>query len=325
MGHTVFLSFDESKLVSHIKVYENHLNQKIHLIPVSHIGTKEYFQNIVEYVGNEIPCIYENIKLGSEGDTAYKSITNLEDLIEYYNVRYGKIWQEFNSLNKKFYRKYISKEVKEIHKLVQQEVKKSNKQINQIYGLCKKSYFNMIVTYLIQFYWCEIFKLEHQMIAIDYESDIPNRSNWCHGDLNYEAPEDNTNLKETLKNLLSNPTQNLVNELEKEKTIVLGMLLATINFSRKNTYSQRRRELATLLIDSMTTQYLEFENSSPEFLLKMRNVIVEEGISSLLEDFDEIMVFYGAMHMINIEKFLLNEGFKLIKEESFEVFNVVNS
>ena len=322
MEYTIFLSFDESKLISHIKVYENHLKQKIHLIPVSHIGTNEYFQNIVEYVGNHIPCIYENIKLGSEGDTSYKSITNLEDLIDYYNVRYGKIWQEYNSLNKKFFRRFISKEVKNLHKLVQQEVKKSNEQINQIYELCKKSYFNMIVTYLIHFYWCEIFKLEHQMITIDYENDIPNRSNWCHGDLNYEAPEDNTNLKEMLKKLLTNPTQNLVNELEKEKTIVLGMLLATINFSRINTYSQRRRELATLLIDSMTTQYQEFEKSSPEFLLKVRNAIVEEAISSLLEDYNEVMVFYGATHMISIENFLLNQGFNYIDENQFEVFNI---
>ena len=325
MEHSTFLSFDESKLVSHIKIYENHLKQKIHLIPVSHIGTKEYFQNILEYVGENIPCIYENIKIGSEGDNSYKSIKNLEDLIEYYYVRYGKVWQEFNSLNKKFFRKYISKEVKNLHKLVQQEVKKSNKQIKQIYELCSKSYFNMIVTYLMQFYWCEIFKLEHQMIAIDYENDIPNRSNWRHGDLDYGTPKDNTNLKETLKNLLTNPTQNLISEVEKEKTIVMGMLLATINFSRISSVSQRRRELATLLIDAMTTQYQEFENFSPEFLLKMRNRIVEEAISSLLEDYNEVMVFYGASHMISIEKFLLNEGFKLENEELFKVFDIGNS
>ena len=180
----------------------------------------------------------------------------------------------------------------------------------------------MIVIYLLQFYWCEIFKLDHQMITIDYEKDIPNRSNWWHGDVNYNTPEDSTQLKETLKKLLTNPTQNLISELEKEKTIVLGMLLATINFSRINSYSHRRRELATLLIDAMTTQYQEFENFSPEFLLKMRNAIVEEAISSLFEDYNEVMVFYGATHMISIENFLLNQGFNYIDENQFEVFNI---
>lgn len=329
MENSVFLSFDESKLVSHIKIYENHLKQKIHLIPVCHIGTKEYFQNIVAYVGEEIPCIYENLKFGSIDDKSYKSSKTLDDLIEFYYENYyqsyDKHGQEYKSLLKNFYKKYTSKEVKKLHKLVRKEVFKSSNKIIQIFDLCEKTNFNLFNTYVLQVYWCEMLGLEHQMMTIDYENDILNRNNWCHGDLDFSKIKDKTNLEEKIKQILINPTQQLINESEKERTMVMGTLLVTINFYRMDNCTQRRRELATLLIENMTTIFQDFENSSPEIVLKTRNTIVEKGISILLEEFNEIMVFYGAMHMISIEKFLLNEGFKLISEESFEVFNVDNS
>ena len=72
----------------------------------------------------------------------------------------------------------------------------------------------------------------------------------------------------------------------------------------------------------MKTHYQAFEEQSPELLLKMRNTIVERGISILLEDFDEIMVFYGAMHMIGIETFLINNDFVFKNEIQFEVFSI---
>ena len=57
MTDSGFLSFDGDSLFSHIKIYENQSNQKIHLIPVSHIGKEEYFHELVEYVGNTT-CIF---------------------------------------------------------------------------------------------------------------------------------------------------------------------------------------------------------------------------------------------------------------------------
>jgi hypothetical protein len=322
MENSVFLSFDGSKVVSHIKIYENDLKQKIHLIPVCHIGTYDYFQNIVTYVGEDIPCIFENVKLGSESDKPHKPIKNLDDLIEIFSITYDKFWQEYKSLIKRSYRKFSGREVKKLHKLVRREVYKSNKKIMQIYELCEKTNFGITNVILIQVYWCEILELEHQTIAIDYENDIPNRSNWCHGDVNFEALKNKADLSEVIKQVLTNPTQKQISEIQKERYLVMQSILESINLYRIGDSSQRRKELATMLTDAMTTQYQALENQSPEFLMKMRNTIVESGISILLQDFNEIMIFYGAMHMIPIEKFLLDAGFKLRSEERFEVFDV---
>ena len=44
----------------------------------------------------------------------------------------------------------------------------------------------------------------------------------------------------------------------------------------------------------------------------------------LLKD-NEIMVFYGASHMIGIEKFLLENGFSYESQKKFEVFKISRS
>jgi hypothetical protein len=212
--------------------------------------------------------------------------------------------------------------LKKVLKLLQQEAHKSNKKIIQIYELCKKTNFSLINATVIQAYWCEIFKLEHQMRAIDYENDIPNRSNWVHVDLNLNLEENKTDQIEKVLQVLKNPTQAVIDETEKERSFIIGTLINTINLSQMSECSQRRKEFANMIIDTMTTQYHAFENVSPEFLLKKRNTIVEKGISTLLEDFDEITVFYGAVHMIGIENHLFNKGFKVINEKCFEVFDI---
>lgn len=163
--------------MSHVKMYENNLNKKVHLIPVCHFGTKDYFHNIMAYVGEEIPCIFESIKLGSELDKSYKPIKTLDDLIEVYSIIYDKFWEEFSSLIKKFNKKYVGKDIKKLHELVKREVYNSNDKIIKIYELCEKVNFSLTSMTLIQVYWSEILNLDYQFIAIDYENDIPNRSN----------------------------------------------------------------------------------------------------------------------------------------------------
>jgi hypothetical protein len=322
MENSVFLSFDGSKLVSHIKIYENNSKQKIHLIPVCHFGTYDYFHDIVAYVGEDIPCIFENIKIGSELDKSHKPLKNLDDFIEIYSNIYDKFWNECETLIKKFNKKYVGKEIKQLQKLAKREVYKSNDKIMQIYELCEKVNFSITSMLLIQVYWAEILDLEHQFMAIDYENDIPSRSNWCHGDLNFGAVQNKLNITELTKQALTSPTQTQISETQKEMSLILQAILGAIQLCQLNPVSQRRKEIAEVLIDSMKTENQAFEEQSPEFLLKTRNMIVERGISIFLEDFDEIMVFYGAYHMIAIEQFLLGGGFELKAEKCFDIFDI---
>ena len=322
MQNISFLSFEGGKLLSHVKIYENESNHKIHLIPIVHIGTKDYFHNIVEYVGDDIPCIYESMGFASNGDESHNIKRNLDDLIEFYSNEYDLMWKDHDSFIKKFHRKYTSKELKKVLKLIRQEAYKSNKKIIRIYELCNKTNFSLINGNIIQIYWCEILRLEHQMMAIDYEIDIPNRSNWVRADLNFKLEQNKTEQIEKILEVFKNPTQTVLDEIEKERSFIMGTLINTINLSQMNKCSQRRKEFAKMTIDTMTTQYHAFENVTPEYLIKQRNIIVEEGISTLLEDFDEVAVFYGAVHMIGIEKYLFNKGFKVINQKCYEVFDI---
>ena len=77
-----------------------------------------------------------------------------------------------------------------------------------------------------------------------------------------------------------------------------------------------------MIIDVMTKSYEAYEKMNPELLMKTRNTLIENSILDLIAENNEIMVFYGASHMINIEKFLLGVGFLFESQKKFEVFNI---
>jgi hypothetical protein len=319
--NSIFISFDGAKLVSHIKTYENDVNQKIHLIPVVHLGTAEYYYNILAYVGS-IPCLYESVKFGPESNKPREPVKNVDDYIELYSISCDKVWNEYNSLISNFNRKFLSKDVKKLHKFVRKKVHKSNDKLRQIYELCKKTNFSFSNVMMIQLYWCEILKLEHQWTAIDYENDISKQSNWIHTDIDLEGIQDQKDVKEAIRRILTSPTSEEISQIQKEMYSIIGMIWQSVELYRMLDSSQRRRELANTLIDMMTTQYQVLETQAPELLLNTRNVMIEDSIINQIEDNNELMIFYGAIHMISIEKFLLDAGFKFKTEDHFEVFDI---
>jgi len=50
--------------------------------------------------------------------------------------------------------------------------------------------------------------------------------------------------------------------------------------------------------------------------------MIEEQVLDLIEDHEEIVVFYGMAHMIAVERFLLEQGFSFKTQQSFEVFKI---
>ncbi|MFX1388723.1 MAG: hypothetical protein ACFE9Z_01510 [Promethearchaeota archaeon] len=320
MENKSFISLDGNKVLSHVKIYESDFNHKIHLIPVIHIGTADYFLNIVEYVG-EIPCIFENLKLGRKNSEFDKPIKNIDDFIESYSKISEKKWREYDSLIKKFIRKYISKDIKKLHKTIRNLVNELNGKLKTIYELCEKTNFDLSNLLMIQLYWCEILKLKHQFVVIDYVNDIPNRRNWIHTDLNFEKLMDQENLKEIINQFFKDPTQQQVIEAQKQMKLVLLSIFQSLQFIKTDDISQRRREFARIIIDEVAIQYKAFENLSPKLLFNVRNEMIANVVLDLLENEEEIMIFYGATHMIFIEKMLLDAGFKPKTEKLFEIFN----
>ena len=319
MNDSEFLSFDGDSLFSHVKIYENDANQKIHLIPVSHVGKKEYFQELVEYVGNT-PCIFEFLRINS--NDVDDNIKNIDDYLEIYGPLCEELWQKYKKMIRAFYKNFLSKELNQFRKKVKKQVKKSNDKLRKIYEYSEKSRFSFPNISLLQLYWCELLKLDHQFVALDFKNDIQHRPNWIHTDLNIEQLNENDDLSEAAVQLFTNPSPAQLQEVEKEINVVLSSILELIHAYQIPSYTIRRMNFAAMLIDVMANYYKVFEEMSPELLLTTRNLLIENKIIELLVENTEVMVFYGASHMINIEKFLFKEGFSPKAFKKFEVFNI---
>ncbi|MFW9829634.1 MAG: hypothetical protein ACFFEY_18825 [Candidatus Thorarchaeota archaeon] len=321
MENSEFLSFNGISLLSHCRIYENDLNQKVHLIPVCHFGTVKYFYNLLLYIG-DVPCIFENLNLNADDKSVYENIRDIDDYIEVYSIECEQIWQKYNKLLKNFYKKFLTKELKKLRKYIKKELKQSNEKIKKIYDLSEKTRFSFPNLIMIQLYWCELVNLVHQFIAIDYKNDIMHRPNWIHTDLNLGELKEQVDISEFLIELLTSPTPEQLAELQKEMHLVMLSILELLQIERIADVSQRRQELAVRLTNVMSQNYEKFESLNPEILLKTRNTLIEDSILNLIENNNELMVFYGATHMIGIEKFLFAEGFKYKADKTFEVFKI---
>lgn len=319
MKDSGFLSFDGDSLFSHIKIYRNEAKQKIHLIPISHIGKTEYFHELVEYVGKKT-CMFEYLTTGSE--SVANRIKNLDDYLALYKPRCEEFWQKYKKFILSYYKNFISKDLNKFRKDVKKAAKKSNEKIRQIYEYSEKTKFSFPNLQMIQLCWCELIKLDHQFLVLDFKNDILNRPNWIHTDLNIEELNKDVDMEELMMQLLTNPNLAQISETQKEINVVLNSILELIEISQIPSYSLRRMNFASMIIDVMTKSYETYEKMNPELLMKTRNKLIETSILDLITDNNEFMVFYGASHMINIEKFILKEGFSFESQKKFEVFNI---
>ncbi|MHA1233645.1 MAG: hypothetical protein ACTSO6_00340 [Promethearchaeota archaeon] len=323
MNKTTFLSFDGTSLFSHCSTYHNGDSKRVCLIPVVHLGNSSYFQNLVEYVGNR-PTIFEYLKFASIDQDIKISIKSFEKYMEANASATENFYNAYKKLLNNFYKKKFSKDIKALWKLVKREVKNSDNKIKQIYEFSEKTRFTIQSLTPIQLYWAEIMNLSHQCIAIDYENDILNRSNWILTDLDIGELLENVDIHELLKYILTEPSKEVLNEVLKEINIILESILGCVELANLLNVSQRRERLATWLMVSTSQQYKIVEETSPEFILNMRNNKVEDSILEILEKNDEVMVFFGVTHMRGIERFLIDNGFTFKFEEPFEVFRIGN-
>ena len=316
-----FLDYDGTSLFSNCVVYQNEKNKKVYLLPVIHVGSTQYYSGMQAYIENRI-CIYEKLKLTSSDTNLQKPIKSLDEYIALSSPGIEGFWERYEKLLKKFYKKFLTRDVKKLWKMVKKEFKNFDDKIRLIYDSCVKSGFGIQNLFPIQLYLCEIMNLEHQQIAIDYENDIPYRSKWIHVDLDFEEMTENVDLNELVEEILTKPSPEILDILLKEIRLLLTNILAMVEFKNIPEISKRRELLANGIIQGLTQQFEEIKNNTPEYLLETRNSMIEEQVLDLIEDHEEIVVFYGMAHMIAVERFLLEQGFSFKTQQSFEVFKI---
>lgn len=321
LKNTSFLSFDGTSLISHCCTYHNEDSKKVCLIPVVHLGDLEYYQNLDNFIGNR-QTIYENMKfiIDKKGEKQIE-LKNFDDYMEQIIPSTEEFYSKYKILLNNFYKKFLSKDIRKLLKSVKKLVEISDDRIKKMYDMSEKTRFNLQSLPPIQLYWTEIMNLTHQFTALDYQNDINNRKNWIYADLDIGKLMEDVDLDELLKKILTEPSKFQLNEILKEIEIILLSILQTIEFSNLLTISQRRERLATLLMIPISQQQKTIENASQN-TFNIRNNLVEKSIGEVLEKNDEVVIFFGALHMIGIEAFLIENGFTYIAEEPFKVFDI---
>jgi len=316
-----FLDYDGISLFSNCVVYQNEKNVRVHLLPVIHIGEVSYYAELMNYIQNRI-CVFEKLNFATSKQSLQKSPKSLDEYIELASPGTEEFWEQYNKLLNKFYKKYLSRDVKSLWKKIKKCSKYFDEKIKIIYDCCVKSGFGIQNIMPIQLYLCEIMNLDHQMTAIDYVDDIPHRTNWIHTDLDFEKITENVNLNDLVEEILTDPTPEILEVLMQQMSFVLINILGIVEFKMASEVSQRRELLANGLIEGLTQQFEEILNYAPDYIMEDRNSMVEEQILKLIENHEEIVVFYGVAHMSAIEKFLIEQGFSLKTQQSFEAFKI---
>ncbi|MBY9011236.1 MAG: hypothetical protein KGD70_02560 [Candidatus Lokiarchaeota archaeon] len=316
-----FLNYDGSSLFSNCLVYQNQNNVQVHLLPVIHIGEAIYYADLLNYIQNRI-CIYEKINLASSNAEQQNFAKNLDEYLEIASPGIEEFWSQYKKLLKKFYNKFLTREVKSIWKMVKKEFKNFDDKIQKIYDDCIKSGFGIQNLYPIQLYLCEIMNLDHQILAIDYISDIPHRINWIHTDLDFDKITENVDLVELIEEMLTEPSPETLKILLKQIRLLLTNILGMVEFKKTPKVSKRRELLANGLVHLLTQQFEEVKKNTPDYILEGRNSLIEEQILNLIEDNKEIVVFYGVAHMGAIKRFLVEQGFSVKNQQSFEAFKI---
>ncbi len=316
-----FLDYDGKSLFTNCLVYQNEKKVQIHLLPVIHIGNTPYYSELQNYIQDRI-CLFEKLNLITSDVDLKKSVSSLDDYLELSAQGIEEFWDRYKKLLKKYYKKFLTGDIKSLWKMVKKEFKNVNDESRTIYDNCVKSGFGIQNLCPIQLYLCKIMNLDHQMIAIDYVNDIPQRTNWIHTDLDLAKITENVNLNDLMEEILIDPSPEILEVTLQQIRFVLLNILVMRRFKKSPEASKRRELLADDLIQGLTQEFKEVIKNTPDYLIDNRNSLVEDKILNLIRDHEEIVVFYGLAHMRALEGFLLKQGFNLISKQSFKVFKI---
>lgn len=318
-----FVIFDGSSVYSNCCAYHNPNKGKVHLIPVVHLGTKEYYRNLLQHIG-DFPCVYENIVLTSSDDPPQTIYYSFDEGAKALKSEVDQFWDKYHKFIEQFYKTHLSRDLKKMRKQVHKVVNKSDEKIRGILDMSERSFYGIQNIFLTQLYWAELTNLAHQFVAIDYYNDIKIRKNWIHADLNIskELEEKGIDMTELLELILTKPTPELLNIRLNEIQFLLLLINASVEMFELHKVARRRESLALSIIQTVVENYKAIEQLSPDYLIQGRNNLVEKAIYKLFGENQEIFVFFGAVHQIGLERFLLAQDFTFESQKQFEVFSI---
>ena len=314
-----YVSFQEGIVKSICHVYKHEDGRILHLLPILHIGEKQYYTDLMDYVGEKI-CVYEEMKFGSEEDqkeieknVQFKSPKTLDEWISLNETAAHEMDEKYGKEIKKYLRKIHKGDVRKLHRAIKINLKNVDERISLIFDQIKRTAFSLTNMPVVQTALAEIMDLAFQFNEIDYIHDIPNRSNWIHADMKVVLPEDFD-----FKKTISEPTPRLIEVSTSQGTMLYGILYLIISYIFMD-LKERRNNLATQIVPVLN----EMEVDLPDHLLQPRNNIVIQTADDLFDEHDEIVVFYGAAHMPEIEHAAIEAGFELVSTKEFEVYRLL--
>jgi hypothetical protein len=336
-----YITYEDGVLKAICHIFSHKNGKKIHLLPVSHYGEKQFYIDLLEYIGDK-NCLYEGMNyLPSNDDEELElpqELSNPKSLDQRIESIYL-ITEQLQLLARKEIRKFnrliITGEVRKLRKTIKRILRKVDEKFKVVFYQCEKSGFRFFNISTIHNLIADSLGLQYQYNVIDYVNDIPNRDNWHHADIlidlnrtsnkdaDYQDSKDSSSesveLLEDLNNNIELNYDPFDIQTTKENALLMYRMLILAIFFQFIPSDKKLEKYAQDVVDSVQ-QNLSGKSQLPTYLIEHRNQIVMKRTKELLERLDEIIVFYGALHMTGIEEMITNEGFSLDSVKEFEIF-----
>ena len=148
-----YVSFQEGIVKSICHVYKNKDGNILHLLPIIHIGESEYFNEIMEYVGDKL-CLYEDLRYGKELSKNelenYINPTNLDEWIARSEEGVDKMDKEYGPEIKKYLKKVLKGDVRKFRKAIVDNLGNVNERISIIFDQVERTAFSLAIMPILQ-------------------------------------------------------------------------------------------------------------------------------------------------------------------------------
>ncbi|MBN2155406.1 MAG: hypothetical protein JW776_05140 [Candidatus Lokiarchaeota archaeon] len=300
--------------VSH--TYRDHNGKTIILLPIMHMGEPQYFNKLLEYIGDRI-CIYEYLELGfSELVQKPTPVKSFDEQLHQSAIAATEFYQQYGQYIKKYQKKIKTRMIRKIRRIVKRNLRVLDERVDLIFQIIERSLYGIQNLTLAQMYLATLVGLSSQLFEIDYITDIPQRGNWIHSDLVYQNSEDSS-IGEYLRSIDKEKIENL-----QKQAMLLYSLVYLIEEFCVTPPSKRKEKFAEWIYISAQKPWTSYEDESPDYLYHPRNEILMNTIIQQLNIRDEVIVLYGTGHMPAIEENLLKKGYELLSKKEFEVFHI---
>ena len=316
--------FETLSIETFAQVYRNDKNKVVYLLPKYPIGDKNYFSELLEYIGDRF-CIYEK---------PFEIIrSSLEDYLEMTDNLANSFLKQMGEENhKKLLKLIFTKEVKSARDLVKKDLGDKNEIISRIYHQIENTGFDLKNLNTMAVYVSELLELSFENNEIDYINDIRNRENWNPSELRTDILPENLSITDISEN------PELLARLQSSASTLYSNLYGVLSLfgDKAQSLEKRRNEFINFFYEFEIVvrefRYKPTEDLDPKYsdesLYLPRNNSLIEDIQNQLNIYDELVIYYTAWHMPRIEHELLGLGLKkkqylLDADQIFTVFSEI--